>query len=69
MRRDGCTDQCRMSSMVAAAGSNQGHRTGVFDAIRILVHALVQLRRSTQSERPEKCRGDKTCDKRASAII
>jgi len=62
MRRDGCTDQRRMSSMVVAAGSNHGHRAAVLDAIRILVHALVELRRSTQRERPEKSRGNEHSD-------
>jgi len=51
-----------MSGMIVAARCHHGHRAVVLGAIRILVDALVQLRRSTQRERPEKCRGNEHSD-------
>ena len=66
--RDWRADQRRMSSMIVAARGDHGHRAVVLGAIRILVEALVQLRRSTQRERPEKCRENANCNKCASMI-
>jgi hypothetical protein len=57
-----------MSSMIVAARCDHGDRAGVLDAIRIVVKALMQLRRSTQRKRAEKCRENANCNKRASMI-
>ena len=57
-----------MSSMIIAAGRDHRHRATVLDTVRIPVDALVQLRGSTQRERPEKRYGDPNRDKRASVI-
>jgi hypothetical protein len=62
------TDQGRMSSMIVAARCNHRYRAIVFDATRILVEALMQLRGGTQRERPEKCRENANRNKRASMI-
>ena len=62
-------DQWRMSSMIVTAGGDHRHRAVVLDAVRILVDALMQLRGSTQRERPEKCHGDANHNKRAPVII
>ena len=62
-------DQWRMSSMIVTARCDHRHRTVVLDTIRILVDALVQLRGSTQDERPKKPYGNERRDKSASAII
>src|SRR5437899_1407223 len=66
--RGRCADQRRMSSMIVAAGSNHGHRAVVLDAIRVVVDALMQLRRSTQRERPKEWRENANCNKCASMI-
>ena len=50
--------------MIVAARCHHGHRAVVLGAIRILVDALVQLRRSTQRERPKKCRENEHSDTR-----
>ena len=63
-----CADQWRMSGMIVAAGGDHCRCAIVLDAIRVLVGALVQLRRSTQRERPEKCRGDANHNERARSI-
>ena len=57
-----------MTRVVVAAGRDHRHRTAVLDAVGIRVHTLVQLRGSTQRERPEKRYGDPNRDKRASVI-
>jgi len=44
MRRDRRADQWRMSSMIVTARCDHRRRAIVLDTIRILVHALVQLR-------------------------
>ena len=62
-------DQWRMSSMIVTAGGDHRHRAVVLNTIRILVEALMQLRGSTQRERPEKRRGDANHNKRAPVII
>ena len=67
-RRDGCAYQRRMSSVIVAARGDHRHRAIVLDATSILVDALVELRGSTQGERPEKCRGDANCNKCAPMI-
>ena len=66
--RNGGADQWRMRGMIVVAGGDHCHRTIMLDTIRILVEALVQLRGSTQRERPEKSRGNANCNKRASVI-
>jgi len=58
-----------MSSMIVTARCDHCHRAVVLDTIRILVDALVQLRRSTQRERPKKRYGDDRRDKSAPVII
>ena len=58
-----------MRGMIVVAGGDHCRRAIVLDAVRILVDALVQLRGSTQRERPEKCRGDANHNKRAPVII
>jgi len=58
----------RMSGMIVVARGDHCRGAIVLDAIRILVDALVQLRGNTQSERPDKCRGNANCNKRASVI-
>src|SRR5437773_2093234 len=65
---DRCADQQRMSSMIVASRGDHGDRAGVLDTIRVAVHALVQLRRSTQRKRAEKCRGNTCRDKGAPVI-
>jgi hypothetical protein len=67
--RDRGADEWRMSSMIVAAGSDHCHRATVLDTIRVGVDALVQLRRDTERERPEKRRGYKCRDKNATAIM
>jgi hypothetical protein len=57
-----------MSGMIVAARCHHGHRAVVLGAIRILVDALVQLRRSTQRERPKECRENANSNKCASMI-
>ncbi len=61
-------DQRRIGGMIVAARGDHRHRAIVLNTIRILVDALVQLRGSTQSERPEKCGGDANCNRRAPSI-
>jgi len=55
--------------MVVAARRDHCRRAIVFDTIRIRVDALMQLRGSTQRQRPEKTYGNERCDKGASAVI
>src|SRR5438874_4067236 len=66
---DGCANQWRMSSMIVAARGNHRRHAVVLDPIRVRVNALVQLRGSTQRERPEKRYEDEARDERTSAII
>ena len=54
--------------MIVAARCDHRHRTVVLNTVCILVDALVQLRRNTQCECPDKCREDASRDKRASVI-
>ena len=58
-----------MGGMIVTAGGDHCRRAIVLNTIRILVDALVQLRGSTQRERPEKRRGDANHNKRAPVII
>jgi len=58
-----------MSNVIVVARGNHGRRTIVLDTIRIRVDALMQLRSSTQCERPEKTYGNECCDYGASAVI
>lgn len=67
-RGDGRADEWRMSSMIEAARGDHGRDATVLDAVRILVDTLVQLRGSTQSERPEKCRANANRNERAPVI-
>ena len=62
-------DQWRMSSMIVAARCDHCRCAIVLDATCILVDALMQLRGSTQRERPKKPYGDEGRDDRTSAII
>ncbi len=57
-----------MSGMIVVARGDHCRRAVVLDPIRIRVKALMQLRRSTQRERPEKCRENANRNKRASVI-
>ncbi len=54
--------------MIVVARGDHCRRAIVLDTIRVLVDALVQLRGSTQRERPEKSRENGNRNKRASAI-
>jgi hypothetical protein len=54
-----------MNSMIVAAGSDHCRRAIVLGTIRVLVDALMQLRGSTQRERPEESSGNKRRDKGA----
>ena len=54
--------------MIVAAGGDHGRCATVLDTIRVLVDTLVQLRGSTQRERPEKRGGNANRNKRAPAI-
>jgi len=65
---DRCADQRRMSRMIVAARCDHGDRAGVLNTIRVAVHALVQLRGSTQRKHAEKCRENANCNKCASMI-
>ena len=67
--RDRCADQRRMSDMIVTAGGDHCRHAVVLYKIRILVHALVQLRGSTQGERPKKSRTNANCNKRAPVIF
>lgn len=49
--------------MIIIAGGNERRRASVFDLVRIRMNALVQLRRSTQGERPKKSRGSEDRDR------
>ena len=62
-------DQWRMSSMIVAARCDHCRCAIVLDATCILVDALMQLRGSTERERPKKPYGDEGRDDRTSAII
>ena len=55
--------------MIVAARCDHRHCAVVLDAVRILVDALMQLRGSTQRQRPEKRCGDANHNKRAPVII
>ena len=55
--------------MIITAGGDHRYRAVVLDAVRVGVDALVQLRGSTQRERPKKPYGNERRDKSASAII
>jgi hypothetical protein len=68
-RRNGYVDQWRVSGMIVAAGSDHCRRAVVLDMSRVRVHALMQLRRSTQRERPEKRHGNKRRKKGTPATI
>jgi len=57
-----------MGGMIVTAGGDHCRRAIVLNTIRILVDALVQLRGSTQRERPEKRYGDECRDRRARVI-
>ena len=61
-------DQRRLRSVIVAAGRDHGNGTTVLGAVRIGVDALVQVRRCTERERPEKCHSKESGDKYASAI-
>ena len=55
-----------MGGMIVTAGGDHCRRAIVLNTIRILVDALVQLRGSTQRERPEeRCRNDGRDERRA----
>ena len=62
------TDQWRMRGMIVVAGSDHCHRAIMLEPTRILVETMVQLRGSTQRERPEKSHRDKCRDKYTPAI-
>jgi hypothetical protein len=67
-RRNVYADQWRVSGMIVAAGGDHCRRAVVLDTSRVRVHAMMQLRRSTQRERPEKCRADANRNKRAPSV-
>ncbi len=61
--------QWRMSGMIVISRGDHCRRAIVLDTIRILVDALVQLRGSTQRQRPKKRRGNERRDKSTPVII
>ena len=65
----GRADQWRMSSMIVTARCDHRHCAAVLDTVRIRVDTLVQLRGSTQRERPKKRDGNECREKSAPAII
>ena len=69
MWRDRRADQWRMSSMIVTARCDHRHCAAVLDTVRIRVDTLVQLRGSTQRERPKKRDGNECREKSAPAII
>jgi hypothetical protein len=56
--RSRCTNYRWMRYVIVASGSDHRHTAPVLDTIRVRVDTLVQLRRSAQRERPEKCDGN-----------
>jgi hypothetical protein len=54
--------------MIVTARGDHCRRAIVLNAIGILVDALMQLRGSTQRERPEECRGDANRNERVPSI-
>jgi len=58
-----------MSSVIVAARCDHGRRATVLGTIRIRVHTLVQLRRSTQRQRPEKPYRNERRDNGAPVVI
>ena len=60
--------QLRMSGMIVVARGDHCRRAAVLNPVRICVKAVMQLRRNTQRERPDKCRGNANCNKRAPVI-
>jgi hypothetical protein len=57
-----------MSSMIVIPRCDHCRHAVVLDATRVRVDALVQLRRRTQRECPEKSRADTNRNKRASMV-
>ena len=53
--------------MIVTSGGDHRHSAAVLDAIRVRMKALVQLRRSAQRQRPEKCQRDETGDQYTTA--
>jgi len=66
--RGRCVHQWRLNSVIVAARGDHRHRAIVLDATSILVDALVELRGSTQGERPKECRGNANCNRCAPVI-
>ena len=66
--RNRYTDQWRMRGMIVVTGGDHCHRAIMLEPIRILVETLVQLRGSTQCERPEKSRENERRNKCAPVI-
>ena len=64
--RSRSADQWRMSGMIVVTRGDHCRRAAVLDPIRICVKAVMQLRRGTQRERPDKCRGNANRNKCAS---
>src|SRR5438876_6529554 len=60
--RGRCVHQWRFNSVIVAARGDHRHNAIVLDATSILVDALVELRGSTQGERPEKPYGNQCRD-------
>jgi hypothetical protein len=60
--------QWRMSGMIVVARGDHCRRAAVLNSIRICVKAVMQLRRGTQRERPDKCRENANRNKRAPVI-
>src|SRR5437763_12000186 len=63
------TDQWRMSSMIVAARCDHCRCAIVLDATCILVDALMQLRGSTERERPKKRSGNEGRDDRSPRLF
>ncbi len=57
-----------MTSMIVAAEGDHCRCAVVLDTVCVLVDTLVQLRGSTQRERPEKCSANANRNERAPVI-
>jgi hypothetical protein len=63
-----CADERWLRHMITVARCDRRNRTTVLGPGRVGVHALVQLRRNTQRERPEKCGANASRNERASMV-
>jgi hypothetical protein len=62
------TDERGLRSMIIVAGGNQCDCATVINSIGVWMNPLVELRGSTQGERPKECRENANCNKCAPMI-